>query len=209
MRVGSVNIVDLFASTDWCLRKSFPNDYDIRCLYSACAIHTILLNAGVKSSIVGGNVGVFTMSIDGRDARLEGFRGFTSEQPSHFWVETQGYILDPNTTYLPKGSRMDAVEMPMIVWDKSEVLPKYLQYEETIRYMEDAQYCLPDDIANRIKTFIEDCSKRYFSRAAKKKLPTWILTSKHGLNDAARSGDRWAKGALRFESLSSVPSIPQ
>lgn len=103
---------------------------------------------------------------------------------------------------------MHAVPMPMVAWQKHNALPNYLQYKEIVRYAEEAEYVFPDDIAGRVSHFIEKCQKRYASRAAKKKLSTWILTSPSGLNNAARSGDRWSKGALRFLSMASVPTIP-
>ena len=90
-----MRIEELFAVTDWCIKNRFPDDYDARCLYNACAIHAILMDWGVNASIVGGNVGVFTLSADGREASLEGFGGGDITQPSHYWVEADGVILDP------------------------------------------------------------------------------------------------------------------
>lgn len=208
MRIGHIKIEELFATTDWCIKNSFPDDYDARCLYSACAIYTILIREGIKAIIVGGNVRVFTLSVDGRKALLEGFGGGDITQPSHYWVEVNGIILDTGASYLPKRSRMRAVPMPMVAWQKNSALPNYLQYKEKIRYAEEVEYIFPDDIANRISTFIERCQKRYDSKVAKKKLSTWILDSPKGLNNAAKSGDKWAKGALRFQSMASVPTIP-
>lgn len=208
MKIGEVKIEELFAATDWCLRNSFPDDYDARCLYSACAIHTILKSKSVKAIIVGGNVGAFTLSADGREALLEGFGGGDIAQPSHYWVEANGVILDPGVSYLPKRSRMSAVSMPMIAWIKNNALPNYLQYIEKIRYAEEAEYIFPDDIANRVAEFIRRCEKRYTSRTAKKKLPTWLLSNQKDLDKAARSGDRWARGAVRFQSMDSAPTIP-
>lgn len=208
MRIGHVKIEELFAVTDWCIKNSFPDDYDARCLYNACAIHSILMSEGVKAIIVGGNVGVFTLSTDGREALLDGFGGGDITQPSHYWVEADGIILDPGTSYLPKRSRMHAVPMPMVAWSRNNALPNYLQYKETIRYAEEVEYIFPDDIANRVSDFIERCQKRYASKAAKKKLSNWILSSPNGLNNTAKSGDRWAKGALRFLSMASAPTIP-
>lgn len=208
MRIGDVKIEELFSVTDWCLKNSFPEDYDARCLYSACAIHTILASKRVAAVIVGGNVGAFTLSTDGREALLEGFGGNDMTQPSHYWIEANGIILDPNVSYLPRRSRIQAVSMPMIAWSKNAKLPNYLQYIEKIRYAEEVEFVLPDDIANRVQKFIECCQKRYSSKVAKKKLTTWLLSSSNDLNDAARSGDRWARGAIRFQSMNSAPTIP-
>jgi len=203
-----VKVKELLACTDWCIKNTFPEDYDARCLYSACAIHTILTNADIEAIIVGGNVGAFTLSTDGKEALLEGFGGGDTTKPSHYWVEVNGIILDPGISYLPKRSRMRAIQMPMIAWKKSNPLPNYIQYREVIRYAPEAEYIFPEDIANRISDFIELCKKRYASKAAKKKLSTWLLSSPTELDNAAKAGDKWAKEALRFQSTDSTPTIP-
>lgn len=192
MKIGEVKIEELFAATDWCLRNSFPDDYDARCLYSACAIHTILKRKSVKTIIVGGNVGVFTLSADGREVLLEGFGGGDIAQPSHYWIEANGLILDLGVSYLPKRSHMSAVSMPMIAWMKNNPLPNYLQYIDKIRYAEEVEYIFPDDITNRVPEFIRRCEKRYASRTAKKKLPTWLLTNQKDLDKAARAFGRYS-----------------
>ncbi|MBU2708725.1 hypothetical protein KCM76_22220 [Zooshikella marina] len=208
MRIENLKVEDLFATIDWCIKKYFPDNYDARCLYSACAIHTILVSCGVKAQIVGGNVGIFTVSIDGREALLQGFGGSDATQPSHYWVETSELILDPGAAYLPKSSQIKVVPMPMVAWRKTNPLPSYLQYQDKIRYAVDAEYMFAEDIATRISDFIELCKKRYTSRAAKKKLVTWLLTSPDSLNNAAKLGNKWAKCALHFQSMKSVPTIP-
>lgn len=208
MRIGDVKVEDLFAAADWCIKSSFPEDYDARCIYSACAIHTILVSRGIEAVIVGGNIGVFTLSTDGRKALLEGFGGGDSAQPSHYWVEANEIILDPGVSYLPKRSKIKAVSMPMVAWSKSSELPKFLQYVEKVRYTKDAQYVFPEVIANRVSEFIDRCSKRYSSKVARKKLSTWLLSDPTELIAAAKSGDIWARGAIRFQSMDSVPTIP-
>lgn len=209
MIIGNVRVENLFASVDWCLKNTFPEDYDTRCLYIACAIHTLLKHEGTKSVMVGGNAGAFTLSLDGREALLEGFGGGDATQPSHYWVEANGIILDPGTSYLPRRSRMQAVQMPMVAWQKTGALPKYIQYVEKIRYSEDVEYVFPNEFSGRVADFITRCQKRYASKIVKKKLSTWILSSSEKLNSAAKSGDRWAVGAIRFQSLESAPKIPQ
>lgn len=207
MKIKNINIDELFSTIDLCLKKSFPTDFDARCLYTACSIYTILKDAGVKSVIVGGDVGAFTLSNDGRQASLEGFGGSSQDQPSHYWVEANGILLDPNISYLPKRSRIQRAPMPMIAWRCAYALPKGLQYKGIIRYDEDAEFLFPDEISKRISTFIEQCRKIYKSTAAKKKLSTWILSSPESLINKARSGDKWSIGVSRFQLMSSTPTI--
>ncbi|EKB22398.1 hypothetical protein HMPREF1170_02660 [Aeromonas veronii AMC35] len=207
MRVGKVKISKLFSVIDWCLKSSFPTDYDARCLYTACAIYSILKDEGIKSVIVGGNVGAFMLSNDGCQASLEGFRDSNQEQPSHYWVEVNGIILDPNISYLPKNSRIQRCPMPMIAWDCKNKLPKGLQYKDTVRYNEDVQFIFPDEFSERIFNFIEKCKKRYKSNVSKNKLSTWIAYSPESLFNEAKVGDKWAVGLLRFQSMKLTPTI--
>ncbi|WP_373226265.1 hypothetical protein [Enterobacter cloacae complex sp. ESBL7] len=204
MRIGSLKIEEVFAIIDWCMKKSFPDDYDARCLYSACAIHSIFVNQGIKSSIIGGNLGALTLSIDGNKALIEGFGGGDETHPSHYWVEANGIIFDINVSYLPKRSRLQAVAMPMVAWSKNIPLPNCLHYVEKIRYSEDVKIRFPDEIAIRMQDFIDLCKKRYYSNVANKRLGTWLLSNPTGLNNAARTGDKWARGAIRFQEINSA-----
>ncbi|WP_150141402.1 hypothetical protein [Candidatus Enterovibrio escicola] len=207
MRLGKIKIDDLFASVDWCLKKTFPSDYDERCLYTACAIYTILKEEGIRSTIIGGNVGAFTMSTDGCQASVEGFAGSSNDQPSHYWVEVNDTLLDPNISYLPKSSKIPRVPMPMVAWKNKSTLPISLQYSAHIRYDEDAIFSFPNEISLRINSFIALCHKRYLSKAAKKKLQSVVIESQSDLENLAKAGNKWALGALRFESMSPQPVV--
>lgn len=207
MRIGRVKVEDLYATIDKCLRQNFPTDYDSRCLYSACAIHSVLKSEGISSVIVGGDAVVFTVSIDGSQASVEGFAGSKQGQPSHYWVETNDVLLDPNVSYLQKSSRIKRVPMPMIAWERKNVLPKSLQYKDRVRYHENAEFRFPEDIAERMESFIDMCKKRYTSKAAKKKLYGFILSSPESLKQHASSDNKWAIGAMRFQTMTSVPTI--
>jgi hypothetical protein len=207
LKINNIKIDELFSTIDWCLKNNFPTDYDARCLYTACAIYTILKEAGVKSVIVGGDVGAFTLSNDGREASLEGFGGSSQDQQSHYWVEANGILLDPNISYLPNRSRIQRVQMPMIAWHCAYALPKGLQYKDIVRYDENVEFLFPDEFSTRISNFIGQCRKRYQSTAAKKKLSTWILSSPESLLNKARTGDRWSIGVSRFQLMSSTPTI--
>jgi hypothetical protein len=151
LRIGRVKVEDLYATIDKCLRQNFPTDYDSRCLYTACAIHSVLKSEGMSSVTVGGDAVVFTVSIDGSQASVEGFTGSKQGQPSHYWVETNDVLLDPNVSYLQKNSRIKRVPMPMIAWERKNVLPKSLQYKDRVRYHENAEFRFPEDIAERMK----------------------------------------------------------
>lgn len=205
MNIDNIKIDELFSTIDWCLKNSFPTDYDARCLYTACAIYSILKDVGVKSVIVGGDVRVFTLSSDGREASLEGFCGSSQDQPSHYWVEADGILLDPIISYLPKSSRIQRCPMPMIAWNCKNKLPKGLQYKETVRYNEDVQFIFPDEFCDKIFNFIEECKKKYKFNISKSKLSTWIASSPESLFNEAKVGDKWAIGLLRFQSLIPTP----
>lgn len=207
MRFGRVKIEELYSTIDWCLRKKFPTDYDSRCLYTACAIYSILKSEGIRAVIVGGDVGALAISIDGSHASLEGFAGSLKGQPSHYWVEANGVLLDPNVSYLPKNSKIQRIPMPMVAWNQRKAMPKSLQYVDQIRYDEDVEFRFPDDIAERITTFINMCKKRYASKATKKKLSGFVISSPESIQQHAASGNKWALGSIRFQSMSNTPTI--
>lgn len=205
MRIGGLKIEEVFSIIDWCIKKYFPDDYDVKCLYSACAIYSIFASQGIKSSIIGGNVGALTLSTDGNKALIEGFGGGNETNPSHYWVEANGVIFDINVSYLPKRSRLQAAAMPMVAWSKNIPLPNCLKYVEKIRYSEDVEFCFQSEISIRMQDFIDLCKKRHSSKVASKRLGTWLLSNPTDLNNAARTGDKWARGAIRFQKMNSTP----
>ncbi|MDC5855958.1 hypothetical protein [Vibrio europaeus] len=147
------------------------------------------------------------MSIDGRQASVEGFASSNDGQPSHYWVEVNNTLLDPNVSYLTKSSRIPRVPIPMIAWKNKSLLPISLQYKAQIRYDEEAVFVFPDEISSRIDSFVTLCHKRYVSKATKKKLLSGIVSSQSDLETLARAGNHWALGALRFQSMSPKPIV--
>ncbi|MDN3683219.1 hypothetical protein QWZ04_23205 [Vibrio tapetis subsp. quintayensis] len=147
------------------------------------------------------------MSTDGRQASVAGFAGSNNGQPSHYWVEVNSVLLDPNVSYLPKSLKPPKVPMPMIAWENKSILPIGLQYRAKIRYDEEAVFVFPDEISSRIDNFVTLCHKRYLSKATKKKIPSVILSSQCELEALARAGNKWALGALHFQSMSPQPIV--
>ncbi|WP_338456655.1 hypothetical protein [uncultured Alteromonas sp.] len=207
MRIGRVKVEDLYATIDWCLRKDFPLDFDSRCLYTACAIHSVLKNEGIPSIIVGGDAVAFTVSVDGSQASVEGFASAKQGEPSHYWVETSDLLLDPNVSYLPERSRIKRVPMPMVAWERKQPLPQSLQYREQIRHDENVEFRFTEDIAARMDSFVNICIKRFKSKVGKKRLSGFIISSPESIKQHASNGNKWALSALRFQKMQSVPTI--
>jgi hypothetical protein len=115
------------------LRKTFPDDCQKRCAYSAFGIRSLLQDGGVEATLIGGDFAAFVMSLKGEKAGVQGF-GFGEDQCSHFWVEADGRLIDIAPHFLPRESSYPIVPMPAIAWDLREHLPAYLRYRVIERF---------------------------------------------------------------------------
>lgn len=189
------------------LRKQFPDDFHKRCVYAALGIHTLLRDAGVAAELTGGDVLAFVVAQDNSRAGMQGF-GFGKEQCSHFWVESEGCILDLGPYFIPNGSSYPVARMPAAAWPLSEALPPYLRYwkKQTLPAFSE----LSDDpvIRDRGARFVALCRKRFAAQHGHLAFPTWLITGDISAAAAARRGDRWAIGARRFADMTHVSSLP-
>ena len=201
-------ITRVLSVVDWCLKHQFPDNYDARCMYSAFGASTMLNEAGLVAQIITGDVYAFTVTPSGDQAIIQGFVGGTTEKPSHFWTECEGRILDVGPSYLPKRSRIPVAPMPRIGWHKKASLPNYLTYDEQVRYAPDVGTAFTLEMEERMDGFLKLCKKRWASKVAKHKPKSWLLTGVQSIERASRAGDKWAKGALRYERMDG-PRRPQ
>ena len=118
---------------DRSLRKEFPEDYFKRCMYAAFGTSALLQDAGFNANIVGGDFLAFVVARFEQRAGLQGF-GLGTDQPSHFWVEVDGTIIDVGPHYLPDDARFPATPMPFVAWSSASTLPLYLRYRSHIQY---------------------------------------------------------------------------
>lgn len=189
------------------LRKTFPDDCQKRCAYSAFGIHALLKDAGVEATLIGGDFAAFVMSLDGAQASVQGF-GFGEDQCSHFWVEADGRLIDVAPHFLPRESSYPVVPMPAIAWDLSETLPQYFRYRVIERFPEAAMMSSDATINARCERFVAACQERLQAQVGPIDFPTWVATGSASVAKMVNRKDRWALGARRFEGLADLQDLP-
>lgn len=203
------DITRCLAVVDQVLRTTFPDNFDQRCMYAAFGIRDLLRLRGISAEIVGGDVLCFVLSQDARQSTLQGFGNASSELPSHFWLESDGVLLDLGPHYLPRGSSYPALAMPVVRWPLKAELPLFLRYRRRIRYHADVQLQQPDPaITRRMNTFLARCFEHDRSGQPVKTDWTWELTGMPAVRQAAQRGDRWARGAFLFLERATRAELP-
>lgn len=191
---------------DAALRVTFPDDYDARCMYAAFGVRDLLRAAGQSAAIVAGDFLCFSVSKDSREAMMEGFGTPAADPPSHFWVESAGRRLDLGPSYLPRRSRFDAVPIPPLNWGLSAPMPLYLRYRESQRWHPGVELPPADPLADRLSQFRSILAQA--ATAPPAPAWSWLLHGPGAVTRAARAGDRWAQGALRFLKVGDRQALP-
>jgi len=197
----------ILAIVERTLRKTFPDDCQKRCAYSAFGIHTLLKDAGVEATLIGGDFAAFVMSLNGGQAGVQGF-GFGEDQCSHFWVEADGRLIDIAPHFLPRESSYPVVPMPAIAWDLNEPLPAYLRYRAIERFPESAMMSSDATVNARCEGFVTACQQRLQAQVGPLDFPTWVVTGSASVAKMINRKDRWALGARRFEGLADLQDLP-
>lgn len=183
--------------TDAELRASFPLDFHKRCMYAAFGIASLLEDAGVEASVVGGDFLCAVVSTDGRQLSLQGFGTTGVGEPSHYWVRASGLHIDPGPVYLPYESPYRAPALPAVAWAGDSALPPVLAYRERVRVAPDATISDPA-IAARVADFVGRCRARRDAATVAGRLPFWLLRDMASLAYRAQRGDQWAIAAQAF-----------
>ena len=196
----------ILAVVDAALRATFPDDFDARCMYAAFGVRDLLRAAGQPAEILAGDFLCFSVSKDGKEALMEGFGAQAAAPPSHYWVEAAGRRLDLGPSYLPHRSRLDAAAIPPLNWGLSEPLPVYLRYRERQRWHPDVELPPGDPLAERLDRFRSGLAQAAGAPPA----PDWpwVLHGSGAVTRAARGGDPWAMGALRFVKVANWRTLP-
>lgn len=183
---------------DRCLKSQFPDTYYKRCLYAAFGTHVLLEEMGYDPEIVGGDFGAFVSSKDQRTGAFQGYSSESDDQP-HYWVELDGAILDLGTHYLPVASSFPASDMPVVFWNLKNAFPKGLKYVGAARYSSSETSQLAPHIAEQMIPFLASCRARIAKPLVKPKIGKWLATSPAAIEQAAKKGDLWARGIIRYE----------
>lgn len=190
------------------LKRTFPDDYDRRCLYAAAGIKHLLSASGIDARVHAGDFLALVVSRDGSRARMQGFGGADGSQAhSHYWVETPQHLVDVGPHLLTRGSSYPAASLPLLCWNKDEPLPIALRYRAVERYAPDARMRFPAEIADRMTAFLDELGARWTSMSGAGSSSAWMLTGEASLDRAARK-DMWAKGVLRFEREANPTMLP-
>lgn len=192
------------ATVDCVLRQRFPDDFDKRCLYAAFGLRTLLQRRGIASEIVGGNYTCLVVSTDMQQASHQGFGSQSTDKLSHYWVEAQGYLLDPGPHYLPLRSSFPAAPLPMIRWPLASSIPHFMRYQEQARYAQEAKLQSSQEIQDRMSDFLVACEQA----PGDAPMPCWQLKGLESLRYAAGKNDPWALGALRCIAEYPPSSLP-
>lgn len=188
---------------DRALRRTFPADYPRRCLYAAFSIQALLSDLGHDASIQGGDAVAFMVSRSGKQAGMQGFAG-AAEGQAHYWVVASEWLIDIGPHYLPQDSSFLAAPVPLVFWDLTAGLPPYLRYRALEDFGTAISLVATDEIHERMDVFIAQCRSKSKQQFGQPKLPMWLLTSPAAVELNAARGDAWARGALRFASMSAT-----
>lgn len=131
------------AVVDWCLRRQFPDDYDARCMYSAFGVAHLLNKAGIQSFVSGGEIRVFTSTQDGQGHGAQGFGASKTDEPSHYWVDCGDRLLDLGPSYLPYRSSSPIASMPIVAWNYTPGMPRFLSYNAQISFHPEVEFRMP------------------------------------------------------------------
>lgn len=190
------------------IKRTFPDDFDRRCIYAAAGMKHLLASLGTNAHIHAGDFCALVVSKDGLRASMQGFGGATYGKTfSHYWLETPKVLIDLAPHLLPKGSSFAAAPIPVLAWDKAKPIYIALRYRTLERYAPDAIMMLPKDVADRMSSFLSDISERWARHMSSPPNQFWLLTSEKDLERASRR-DVWAAGVLRFEREVDPATLP-
>lgn len=169
------------------LKRTFPEDFDRRCIYAAAGTNHLLASAGIDARIHAGDFCALVVSKEGSRASMQGFGGATDELTfSHYWVETPDLLIDLGPHLLPRGSSFAAAPIPVLARNQAEPIYAALRYRVLESYAPNAGMLFPRDIADRMSSFLSDMSERWTQRKGSPSTSFWLLTGEMDLERASR-----------------------
>ena len=187
---------------DRSLRKSFPDDFDARCLYAALGMHRLAARMGYSSNMVGGDFSALAVAVDNSQASFQGYSLSDGDgEYAHYWCEIEGHIVDLGPTYLSERSRFAAVRAPIVMWPTAISLPESLKYRPKIRYAPDGEHRMAPEIMDRIDKFFQICDKKFASLSGQPKATNWLASGPKSIVAASDRGDLWALGTQHITSM--------
>lgn len=182
------------------LRKRFPDNAGRRCMYGAFALAHLLRDATFEATVIGGDFAIFVPTRDGKSAAFHGFGGSTKlGTTSHYWVESEGRLLDASTLLLHTTTLQNIVRLPVVYWPVSKSLPRYIRYDKKMRAYAGAEFSTIPEQRETATAVVEECRRRM-------KVGSRTVTTKLEVLDGpefvfrARARNSWAKAAADFET---------
>lgn len=166
-------------------------------MYGAHALANLLREQGCEATVVGGDFAIFVPSRDGQSAAFHGFGG--SNDPgaaSHYWVESDGRLVDASTLMLHRTTDQAIVRLPIVYWPVEQKLPRYIRYAEAMRAHRDAEFSTILEQRETAEAVIEGGRRRFSKKVAHSKPeildgPNFVF--------GANAKSSWAKAAAKYE----------
>lgn len=185
------------------LRKVFPDNYGVRCLYAAFGLHTLAKGMGLKSHMVAGDFWGLCVSHNGREMKHEGWETKGNDEFGHYWCVVNNHIVDLGLMYIQDRAPFTATNAPIVAWPLDEALPRCLLYNARKNYHTDLQLQLPDHMMKNFDTFLPICVKKMKALKGRPDMRSWLLDGKKTFNKRASNGDIWARAAKLVDEQSS------
>lgn len=181
---------------DRSLKKSFPEDFDARCMYAALGMNHLATKLGYRSNLVGGDFVALTVAVDNSTATFQGYKRLHDDgENAHYWCEIENHIVDLGPTYLAARSQFDAVTGPIVMWPLTISRPKSLVYTEKTRYAPDAEHRMAPEIMARVEKFLQICDRKFTNLSGQPKASNWLASGPNSIALAADRRDLWALGS--------------
>lgn len=191
------------------LKKTFPQDYDSRCLYAALGMHHLTKKLGYRPNMVRGDFSALVVAKDNSQATFQGYNRVEADNNfAHYWCDVEDHIVDLGPSLLPKKSRFPAANVPIVMWPKKHPLPNSLMYTPKIAYHPDAINAMEPAIMTKVKNFLQTCDQKFAAQKGQPKLKNWLVSGPKSIASAAARGDLWAKGTIHIEGNSNLKRAP-
>ena len=183
---------------DKSLRKAFPDDYNIRCLFASSGMNFLAQRAGFSSRVIAGGFFGITATPDLQDVRMLGYDAPPGEF-AHYWCEISGHLVDLGLMYLSMKTALERAPAPVCMWPLHLPLPPWLVYTRGASFGDENRLYMAPTLAREVEDFlrlvegVERCVPR------QSRVRSWLLTGRPSLIAKSRAGDLWALGAIDAE----------
>lgn len=140
----------------------------------------------------------FVPARDRKSAAFHGLGGFKESGTTfHYWVESDGRLIDASTLLLHKTTDQSIVRLPVVYWPVEQPLPRYIRYAEAMRAHRDAEFSTVLEQRKTAEAVVEGSRRRLSNRSVHSKPeildgPSYVVGTK--------AKNPWAKAAAEFDA---------